>query len=263
MGVSSAIAAAASAATNTSAANSSTASSGSSGINLASNFTTFLNLLTTQLQNQDPTNPVDSNQFTQQLVEFAGVQQQVQTNTQLSSILSALQGNQVSSASSFVGTTVQATGNQGALTNSKTDFGYTLPSAAASAMVTIKDSSGNIVYTGSGPVASGSNVVEWDGQNSLNGVAVKDASGNAITEPDGIYTISVDAKDANGTAITATPFTIGTVTSASISNGTVMLNIGALQIPETSVTNVTNLPTNATSTTSTSTSSTTPTASSS
>jgi flagellar basal-body rod modification protein FlgD len=177
---------------------------------------------------------VDSNQFTQQLVEFAGVQQQVQANTYLQQILAATQGNQVSSASSYIGTTIQATGNSASLTaGSTTNFGYTLSGAASNVQVTIKDSSGNVVFSGIGPGNSGANTVTWDGTNSVTGAS----------EPSGVYSISVTAKDSNGTTITATPFITGTVTSAAISNGVVELNLGnGLQVPTTNVTSVTNLP---------------------
>lgn len=208
-----------------------TGSSTTGSASIAGNFNTFLTLLTTQLQHQDPTNPTDASAFTQQLVEFAGVQQQVQTNTELQSLLTAFQSTQVSSASSFVGTTIQATGNQGALTNGTAQFGYTLPSAAANATVTITDSAGQAVFTGTGTGNTGNNLVSWNGTNSFTGA----------TEPDGVYKISVQATDASGNAITATPYITGTVNSASISNGVVELNIGALQVPASSVTNITNL----------------------
>jgi flagellar basal-body rod modification protein FlgD len=218
--------------TNSTAATSS--ASGTSGqLSLASNFNTFLNLLTTQLQNQDPTSPVDSNQFTQQLVEFAGVQQQVQSNTYLQQILGAVQGNAVSSASSYIGTSIQAAGDQASLTSGgSTTFGYTLSAAATNVQVTVKDSSGNIVYQGTGTGNSGSNTVSWNGTNSFTGAS----------EPSGIYTVSVSATD-NGSPVTATPYITGTVQSASISNGTVELNLGnGLQVPSSSVTSITNLP---------------------
>ena len=234
------------AATGTTTATSSQQTNANNNVNLASNFTTFLTLLTTQLKNQDPTAPMDANQFTQQLVAFAGVQQQSQANTTLSSILSALQTNQVSSAASFVGTTIQAPGNQIALTNGTAEISYTLPSAAASAQVTITDSSGNVVFSGTSTNnPSGTNTSSWNGVNSYNG----------SKEPDGVYTVKITANDIAGNAVTASPFVSGTVTSASVNNGSVMLNIGALQIPESSVTSVTNVTgtKNATSTTSTNT----------
>ena len=224
---------AASAAAAAQSSNSSAATNTNSQLSLASNFNTFLNLLTTQLKNQDPSNPVDSNQFTQQLVEFAGVQQQVQGNQYLSQILAAVQGNQVGSASSYIGTTIQASGNQGSLSSGAAQFGYNLAYAASKVAVTIKDTNGAVVFQGTGTNNSGSNTVTWDGTNSFTGA----------TEPNGIYTMSVKATDANGNAITSTPFITGTVSSASISNGTVMLNLGNnLLVPTTNVTSISNLP---------------------
>lgn len=220
-------------AANGTAANTSTSSNVNSQLSLASNFSTFLNLLTTQLQNQDPTNPVDSNQFTQQLVEFAGVQQQVEANGYLQQLVAASQGNAVSSASSYIGTTIQATGDQAGLASGGTaNFGYTLASSASNVQVTIKDSNGSVVFQGTGPGNSGSNTVTWDGTNSFTGVS----------EPAGVYTMSVKASDSNGTTVKATPFITGTVDSATISNGTVMLDINGLQVPTTNVTSITNLP---------------------
>src|SRR5471030_2385296 len=70
---------------------------------IASNFTTFLQLLTTQLQNQDPLSPMDTNQFTQQLVQFAGVEQQMKTNTDLDQLVSLNKTSQATAALSFVG----------------------------------------------------------------------------------------------------------------------------------------------------------------
>jgi flagellar basal-body rod modification protein FlgD len=206
--------------------------SGNQQLSLASNFNTFLTLLTTQLKNQSPTSPADSSQFTQQLVEFAGVQQQVQSNTLLQQLVTATQANQVASASSYIGTTIQATGNSGGLTNGLAEFGYNLASTAANAQVTISDSSGNIVFEGSGPTSAGDNLVKWDGKNSFTGQ----------TEPNGAYTISVKATDASGNAVSATPFVTGVVDSASISNGTVVLDVNGLQVPVSSITKVSNLP---------------------
>ncbi|HEU5046395.1 MAG TPA: flagellar hook capping FlgD N-terminal domain-containing protein [Rickettsiales bacterium] len=220
------------------AASSSSSNSSSGLTSLAGNFDTFLTLLTTQLKNQDPTSPVDSNQFTQQLVEFAGVQQQVESNTLLKQLVASSQSGQVSNAASFVGTTIKATGNQGALVSGSAKFGYTLPAGVSVASVTIKDSSGNTVFDGTGSTNTGDNVVTWDGKNSYTGAQ----------EPDGVYTISVSAKDAGGNAVTVTPFITGKVTSASISNGSVVLDIGSLEVPEGNVTLVTNLPTGSSAT---------------
>ncbi|MEI6729950.1 MAG: flagellar hook capping FlgD N-terminal domain-containing protein, partial [Pseudomonadota bacterium] len=92
-----------SATTAAAATTSTTAATSRNSTTIAGTFDTFMKLLTTQLQHQDPTSPTDSNQFTQQLVAFAGVQQQTQTNDNLTKILASLQTNQVGAASSFIG----------------------------------------------------------------------------------------------------------------------------------------------------------------
>jgi flagellar basal-body rod modification protein FlgD len=73
---------------------------------LSGNFSTFLTLLTTQLKNQDPTSPMDSNQFTQQLVEFSQVEQQINTNTNLQTLISQGTAQSAAYATGYLGKTV-------------------------------------------------------------------------------------------------------------------------------------------------------------
>src|ERR1039457_7415751 len=89
---------------------------------IASNFTTFLQLLTTQLKNQDPLSPMDTNQFTQQLVEFAGVEQQMKTNDTLSTLVSLQQSAQTSQELTLVGATVVVNGTTAQLANSQASW---------------------------------------------------------------------------------------------------------------------------------------------
>src|SRR5207248_6677369 len=107
----------------TAAASTSTSSSSSTtGINsstIAGNFQTFLTLLTTQLQNQNPLDPLDTNQFTQQLVQFAGVEQQLKTNDSLATLVSLQQTMQATQALQFVGKTAIVDGNVTAMSSSK------------------------------------------------------------------------------------------------------------------------------------------------
>lgn len=209
-----------------------TASSANNSLNkLGTDFNSFLTLLTTQLKNQSPTDPVDANAFTQQLVQFASVQQQVNTNTYLEKMLTVLQGNQVSSAASYVGTVIQAEGSQGGLVNGDAQFGYTLPANTGSAEVAITNSAGIVVFVGTGSTVTGNNPVTWDGKNSFTGQQMAD----------GVYNISVKAKDVNGKDITATPYITGTVSSASISNGEVQLNVNGLVVPLSKITSVGNV----------------------
>src|SRR5271163_921986 len=112
--------------TTQSSSSSSSSSSAASANSLASqqiagNFQSFLQLLTTQLQNQNPLDPLDTNQFTQQLVEFAGVQQQINTNDSLATLVSLQQTAQSSQALQFVGKTAVVKGSTAALTNSQAE----------------------------------------------------------------------------------------------------------------------------------------------
>src|SRR5580658_5260093 len=96
-------------ANSTSSSSNSSSTAGAAGTNasqqLAGNFDTFLQLLTTQLQNQNPLDPLDTNQFTQQLVEFASVEQQINTNTNLQTMISLQPATEATSALQLVGST--------------------------------------------------------------------------------------------------------------------------------------------------------------
>jgi len=166
--------------------------SGSSAAGLTANFNTFIKILTTQLQNQDPTSPMDTNQFTQELVEFSGVEQQLNTNSLLQQLVNASGAGGVKALLGYVGQYVEVpANNQLLIQGGQSDFSYTLPQAASTATITVKDSAGNTVASLSGPTASGVNNIAWNGQ---------DADGNQL--PDGLYTLSIAATDSGGNALT-------------------------------------------------------------
>jgi flagellar basal-body rod modification protein FlgD len=191
---------------------------------LAGNFDTFLKLLTTQLQNQDPLSPMDSNQFTQQLVAFSGVEQQINTNDNLQSLIALSMSQQASSAVNYIGHSVVMTNGMGALQNGAVDWTYNLAAPAAGTTLTVTDSTGKVVYTGSGSTAQGNNDFAWNGQ---------DSSGNQL--PDGQYTLSVAATASDGTAITSTIASKAIVTAVDMSGSTPQLVLGAMEIPLSSV----------------------------
>ncbi|MGH6727466.1 MAG: flagellar hook assembly protein FlgD [Pseudolabrys sp.] len=153
---------------------------------IASNFTTFLQLLVTQLQNQDPLSPMDTNQFTQQLVEFASVEQQMKSNDSLSTLVTLEQASQSTSALALVGATVVVNGSTAQLSNGQAT--WTLNAAKpATATISIADSTGRTAYTGTFTVNSGNQTFVWDGR------------GNDQTLwPDGTYTLTASATDASG-----------------------------------------------------------------
>src|ERR1700716_707348 len=130
---------------------------------LAGNFQTFLTLLTTQLKNQNPLSPLDTNQFTQQLVQFAGVEQQLKTNDELSSLVSLQQTAQSTQALGFVGKTAAVDGSTAALSKSSATWNLGVPSDA-NVSVSITSSTGQTVFSGSYSVAAGQNhTFAWDG----------------------------------------------------------------------------------------------------
>lgn len=158
-------------------------------------FTFFLKMLTTQLQNQDPTEPMDVSQMTQQIATYSGVEQQIKTNKSLEALLTNNKQSQLSTAVSYIGKEVETNGNVGTLQRAKdgtltgvADFTYTLPEGVATTNVTIKNANGDVVYTGNGPIAKGENAVKWNGIDSATKKQVEA----------GQYSMSVVAKNAAG-----------------------------------------------------------------
>src|SRR5260370_2386146 len=134
------------------------------GATLAGNFQTFLTLLTTQLQNQDPLSPLDTNQFTQQLVQFASVEQQLKTNDQLTTLVSLQQTAQSTQALTFVGKTAVVDGSTAALTNGSATWELGVPTNA-NVTISIANSTGQTVFTGSYAVDAGNNPpFTWNGK---------------------------------------------------------------------------------------------------
>src|SRR5262249_50805050 len=136
---------------NASSTSSSSSSSSTPGVDqntIAGNFQTFLTLLTTQLKNQNPLDPLDTNQFTQQLVSFAQVEQQLKQNDQLATLISIEKTAQSTTALAFVGQTVAVDGQTAALTNGNATWSFQVPKPI-NATVTIRSSTGQTVYTGS------------------------------------------------------------------------------------------------------------------
>src|ERR1700678_1127526 len=167
---------------------------------LAGNFNTFLTLLTTQLQNQNPLDPLDTNQFTQQLVEFSSVEQQVNINANLQTLISLQQTSEATSAMQYLGSNVTLAGTAASLSaTSPATWSLNSPSAAT-ANVTITSSTGQTAYTGTVSLNAGSQAYTWNGQGT-----------NGVTWPAGQYTLAVNATGANGKAVTVATQVQGTV----------------------------------------------------
>jgi flagellar basal-body rod modification protein FlgD len=199
------------------------------GATLAGNFQTFLTLLTTQLQNQNPLDPLDTNQFTQQLVQFAGVEQQLKTNDQLTSLVSLQQTAQSTQALGFVGKTAVVDGATTKLTNGAA--GWTLGVASNSNVaVTIANSTGQNVFSGNYSVAAGANqAFSWDGK------------GNDGTQwPDGKYTLTATAVDSSGNPVAVSTQIQGVVNSVDLTQSPPLLSINGQTYTVSQIKSITN-----------------------
>ena len=186
---------------------------------LSGNFNTFLTLLTTQLKNQDPMSPMDSNQFTQQLVEFSQVEQQIDTNTNLKSLIAQGTTQSGAFATSYLGRKVSITNGQASLSSGAASWTYNLGAAAGASQLTVTDANGKIVYSGAGETAAGNHSFAWNGQ---------DNNGNAL--PDGSYKLAVTATDTAGTAITTSVASAGVVTQIDMTGGSPQLVVGNTEV---------------------------------
>lgn len=188
---------------------------------LTDDYTTFLKLLTTQLQNQDPTSPMDSSQFTQQLVQYSQVEQQIKSNQKLDTLISNQNSAGVGSSLGYLGKTIEMDGSNFTYDNNDASFNYTLSNVAKTVKVEIYDESGTLVRTQSGASGTlGKHTVLWDG---------KDDDGKELSK--GLYSVKVTAADATGAAVTAKVSTNGKVDGVEKdSTGAIVLDVGKLQV---------------------------------
>jgi flagellar basal-body rod modification protein FlgD len=203
-----------------------TAMGSAANTQLAGNFTEFLQLLTTQLQNQDPTSPLDPNQFTSELVQFASVEQQINTNTSLTTLISLQQTQQAASALSFVGSTVAVSGATAQLANGQASWNYSVTQPATAA-ISITNSSGQVVYTTTQTVQPGAQTFSWNGL---------DNQGTAW--PSGAYTIAINATGTSNQNVPVTTSVQGTVTGVNVSVTPPTLTIGGQSYPLSQITQV-------------------------
>jgi len=194
--------------------------------NIAGNFNAFLTLLTTQLQHQDPLSPLDTNQFTQQLVQFASVEQQINMNTSLSTLISLQQTQQATAALNFLGATVVVGGNSAQLANGQATWNYSVASPAT-ATINVSNASGQLVYSTTQAVQPGTQTFVWNGRNSV---------GNVM--PTGAYTASITATGANGQPVQVTTQVQGVVSGVNVSANPITLTINGQSYPLNQITQV-------------------------
>lgn len=191
---------------------------------LDTNFDTFLTLLTTQLRHQDPLNPLESNEFTQQLVQFSGVEQSIQTNRQLESLLAVASATSSSQAVSYIGKEVDAVSNVAELKDGEASWIFGLAEKAETATLNILDANGATVYTKEISGATGAQDFVWDGKNN-----------EGVDQPDGFYIIDIEATNKDGEQVQYSSRITGTVTGVDFSGNIPLINLGDQTIPASDV----------------------------
>jgi flagellar basal-body rod modification protein FlgD len=207
--------------TSSNATTAAAASTNASRTSLANNFETFLTLLTAQLKNQDPLSPLDSKDFTNQLVQFSGVEQQLKTNDLLASLTENTKLSAGATAVAYLGK--EATANTSVATieaGGSTSWNYELPRNAATVSLRVLDSSGRVIATANGETTRGQKTFNWDG---------KDASGRAVVA--GTYRLEVNASAADGQSIAGTVSRQGLITGVDLSGATPTVTIGGASVP--------------------------------
>lgn len=187
---------------------------------LDENLNQFLSLLVTQLQYQDPLQPMDTNEFTQQLVQFASVEQQINQNSHLEALLEAQNALQHVGLTGYLGTEVDVAGGNLSLLGSQARGSYTLGAGAADVTLTVSDAAGNVVRTGSGEHTAGRHEFRWDG---------RDDHGALL--PDGSYTLSVAATAADGSMVPVTLTAAARVTGIAYDTAEPSLLLGGRTVP--------------------------------
>ena len=180
---------------------------------LKQNFSQFLTLLTTQLKNQNPLDPLDTNQFTQQLVQFAQVEQQLKQNDQLATLVSLQRTAQSTAALGFVGETVVVDGSTASLVDGQANWSLNVPKPAVVTM-NIRNAAGQNVFSSTYTMQAGVNDFSWDGK-----------STNGTQWPAGAYTMTVTAKDTAGQSVAVPTEVEGIVQGADLTKNPPVLSV--------------------------------------
>ena len=188
---------------------------------LAKDLDSFLQLLTSQLKNQDPLSPMDSTEFTNQLVQFAQVEQQINLNEGMTSVVGLTQQSIVTNAVNYIGVTIEAASDQVPLQNGEARMAYGLGTDSASTAIVIRDAAGSIVHSETGLTTAGVYELVWDGTHKDTGQQL----------PDGTYSIEVTALSNGEEPVPTWSTAFGRVTGLTNVNGMTVLLMDTVAVP--------------------------------
>jgi flagellar basal-body rod modification protein FlgD len=207
--------------------NGSTSKADASKASLADSFDTFLTLLTTQLRYQDPLEPMDSTEFTNQLVQFTEVEQSISTNKQLEQLLGMQSTNQAVASIGYIGNKIEAVSDTLSLVDGKAEISYAMPENAEKATILIFNSAGQLVRSVEAETSAGKHGFVWDGLSS---------AGDEM--PDGVYAFAIAAQDKDKKTLEVPTAVAGTVTGTQTDGTDAQLLIGKLPIDLSAVVSV-------------------------
>jgi flagellar basal-body rod modification protein FlgD len=206
--------------TGTGSTSSRSTTSGVATNSLLANYDIFLKMLTTQLRVQNPLEPMNAEKFTDQLVQYSAVEQQIKTNQNLESLLATMVSNTALSLVNYLGKTVEAAADTTMFSGGKAAWKVTTGAAAENAVVTIRNSDGAVVATREVDLSKGEQTYEWDGRTD---------TGQTVT--DGAYSITIDAKDDKGAQISISTRVSGRVDAIDTSSAEPYLKINGVLVP--------------------------------
>lgn len=191
----------------------------------SADFNMFLKMLTTQMQNQDPLNPMDTSEYTNQLVQFSQVEQTIQQTGTLKDILSRLTTQDMAQASGFIGRQVEfASATSGLSATAPASWGYAPARPVEGLVATITNAAGVVVDTraieADGSADGKAGRFAWDGK-----------LPNGARAADGAYTLTFAGTDAAGNGVPVTVTSIGTVGEVVTARGSVSLGVNGVRLP--------------------------------
>jgi flagellar basal-body rod modification protein FlgD len=214
--------------TSSTSAAATTTAAATSRASLTNNFETFLTLLTAQLKNQDPLSPLDSKDFTNQLVQFSGVEQQLKTNDLLASLTENTKLSAGATAVAYLGKEATASTSIATIpAGGNATWNYELPRDAQTVSLRVVDSAGRVVATSSGQTTRGEKTFQWDG---------KDQAGRAVNA--GTYRLEINAEGADGQPIIGSISRRGLISAVDLSGSTPTVTIAGASVPLASITKI-------------------------
>ncbi|MDD7910145.1 flagellar hook capping FlgD N-terminal domain-containing protein [Pseudovibrio exalbescens] len=207
-------------------AGSSSAQNNAASQSISANYDLFMSMLTTQLQNQDPLDPLDSAQYTEQLVQYTQVEQQIQQNENLDQLLVQMKTQNASQFVGYIGNEVTALGDKAILVDDEAKWTYVAPQDGK-AQIEIKNSEGAVVYREEVDIKEGDGTYKWEGTTESGSKAA-----------DGVYSISMTMQNELNQPFEVSTNITGVVTEVDFTQGEVVLRLGDLEVPVSDITKV-------------------------